>query len=90
MKFLLKAIFLLTFSISFSQSKSIDVKVEQLLKKMTLEEKIGQLNQNTDDWNPTGPLIVNANKETDIIAGMIGSMLNVNGIVRTRKYQENN
>ncbi len=88
MKFLLKTIFFLAFSISFSQSKSIDIKVEQLLKKMTLEEKIGQLNQNTDDWNPTGPLIVNANKETDIKAGMIGSMLNVNGIVRTRKYQE--
>ncbi len=88
MKFILKTILLLTFSITFSQSKSIDLKVEELLRKMTLAEKIGQLNQNTDDWNPTGPLVVNPNKETDIKAGMIGSMLNVNGADRTRKYQE--
>ena len=88
MKYILKTILLLTFSIAFSQSKSIDLRVEELLKKMTLEEKIGQLNQYTDDWNITGPLIVNPNKETDVKAGMLGSMLNVNGVERTQKYQE--
>jgi beta-glucosidase len=88
MKYIVSTVLLLVFSISFSQSKSIDLRVEALLKKMTLEEKIGQLNQYTDDWNITGPLIVNPNKEADIKAGMLGSMLNVNGVERTRKYQE--
>lgn len=55
---------------------------------MTLEEKIGQLNQYTNDANPTGPLVVNPNKEKEIKAGLLGSMLNVNGVDRTRKYQE--
>jgi len=88
MKYIVSTVLFLVFSISFSQSKSIDLRVEALLKKMTLEEKIGQLNQYTDDWNITGPLIVNPNKEADIKAGMLGSMLNVNGVERTRKYQE--
>jgi beta-glucosidase len=55
---------------------------------MTLEEKIGQLNQYTNDANPTGPLVVNPNKEREIKGGLLGSMLNVNGADRTRKYQE--
>lgn len=88
MKFLLKIILLLTFSISFSQSKSIDLRVEALLKKMTLEEKIGQLNQYANDANPTGPLVINPNKEKEIKGGLLGSMLNVIGADRTRKYQE--
>ena len=88
MKFILKTILILTFSISFSQSKSIDLKVDELLKKMTLEEKIGQLNQYTNDANPTGPLVVNPNKEKEIKGGLLGSMLNVIGADRTRKYQE--
>lgn len=74
--------------LGFSQTKTIDQKVIELLNKMTLEEKIGQLNQYTDDGNPTGPLVVNPNKEKEIKGGLLGSMLNVNGAYRTRKYQE--
>jgi beta-glucosidase len=74
--------------LGFSQTKTIDQKVIELLNKMTLEEKIGQLNQYTDDGNPTGPLVVNPNKEKEIKGGLLGSMLNVNGADRTRKYQE--
>ncbi len=74
--------------LGFSQTKTIDQKVTELLNKMTLEEKIGQLNQYTNDANPTGPLVVNPNKEREIKGGLLGSMLNVNGADRTRKYQE--
>lgn len=74
--------------LGFSQTKTIDQKVIELLNKMTLEEKIGQLNQYTDDGNPTGPLVINPNKEKEIKGGLLGSMLNVNGAYRTRKYQE--
>lgn len=34
---------------------SLDKKVETLLKKMTLDEKIGQLNQYNGFWDVTGP-----------------------------------
>lgn len=81
-------VFFLSFFIGFSQQKTIGQRVEELLKKMTLEEKIGQLNQYTNDANPTGPLVVNPNKQNEIKSGLLGSMLNVNGAERTRKYQE--
>ena len=80
-------ILLVTF-LGFSQTNTIDQKVTELLDKMTLEEKIGQLNQYTNDANLTGPLVVNPNKEKEIKGGLLGSMLNVNGADRTRKYQE--
>lgn len=80
-------ILLVTF-LGFSQTNTIDQKVTELLNKMTLEEKIGQLNQYTNDANLTGPLVVNPNKEKEIKGGLLGSMLNVNGADRTRKYQE--
>lgn len=43
----------------FAQSKNTNRKVEALLRQMTLEEKIGQLNQYTGDNAATGisPLI---------------------------------
>ena len=85
--FLIFSAVLISFS-GISQKTTTDKKVKALLKKMTLQEKIGQLNQYTDDANPTGPLVVNPNKEKDIKDGLLGSMLNVNGVDRTRKYQE--
>ena len=64
---------LLFFSIlGFSQQKTIDQKVEALLKQMTLEEKIGQLNQYTGNNQATGPITINPNKEAEIKNGLIG------------------
>lgn len=79
----------LTTTISgFSQSKTLDQKVDALLKKMTLEEKIGQLNQYSGDNTVTGPLTINNNKIEEIKTGKLGSMLNVIGAQYTRQYQE--
>lgn len=72
----------------FAQSKNIDQKVEALLRQMTLEEKIGQLNQYTGDNAATGPITINPNKQTEIKQGLIGSMLNILGTKYTRQYQE--
>ena len=82
-------------SFSFSQHKSavdsIDIKVEALLQKMTLEEKVGQMNQYNGFWNVTGP----APKEGDaklkyehLKKGLVGSVLNVEGTTNVRKLQE--
>nr|WP_315177961.1 glycoside hydrolase family 3 N-terminal domain-containing protein [uncultured Flavobacterium sp.] len=81
-------ILLLVCFIGFSQQKTIDQKVNTLLKQMTLEEKIGQLNQYTGNNQATGPITINPNKETEIKKGLIGSMLNVLGTKYTRQYQE--
>ncbi|MBB4800290.1 beta-glucosidase [Flavobacterium nitrogenifigens] len=71
-----------------AQQQSIDQKVNDLLKKMTIEEKIGQLTQYTGDNQATGPITINPNKQNEIKQGLIGSMLNVIGTKYTRGYQE--
>ena len=71
-----------------AQQQSIDQKVNDLLKKMTIEEKVGQLNQYTGDNQATGPITINPNKQAEIKQGLIGSMLNVIGTKYTRQYQE--
>ena len=79
-------------SISFltisSQTKTVDQKVAELLSKMTLEEKIGQLNQYNDDYLATGPVTVDSDKATQIKNGQVGSLLNCIGAERTRRWQE--
>ncbi|MBB1192744.1 beta-glucosidase BglX [Flavobacterium sp. SOK18b] len=80
---------ILFFSVfAFSQQQTTDQKVEILLKKMTLEEKIGQLNQYSGDNSATGPITINSNKKSEIKKGLIGSMLNILGTKYTRQYQE--
>ncbi len=96
LKGLLSAIlFLLSFSISYSQKKSsndsIDYKVESLLKKMTLEEKVGQMNQYNGFWDVTGPTPKEGNakqKYEHLKKGLVGSVLNVEGTTNVRKLQE--
>ncbi|MCC9063066.1 glycoside hydrolase family 3 N-terminal domain-containing protein [Flavobacterium piscisymbiosum] len=73
---------------AMAQQETIDQKVNALLKKMTIEEKIGQLNQYTGDNSATGPITINPNKQAEIKAGIVGSMLNIVGTKYTRQYQE--
>ena len=53
---------------------------------MTLEEKLGQLNQPTGPANETGPA-ARAGTVADIRAGRIGSFLGVYGAAYTREFQ---
>lgn len=66
----------------------IEQRITELMGKMTLEEKVGQLNQYTGDWEATGPITNSGNKVADIKAGRIGSMLNIKGVKHTRELQE--
>ena len=62
---------------------SLDEKVETLLSKMTLEEKIGQMNQYNGFWDFTGPAPKGGHAEKkfeDLKNGLVGSMLNVRGV----------
>src|SRR5271167_1228754 len=65
----------------------IDQKVNSLLSKMTIEEKIGQLNQYTGKAL-TGPASEKQNNlQAEIKGGWVGSMLNVKGAKNTHDVQ---
>lgn len=71
-----------------AQKKDINFRVDSLLKQMTLDEKVGQLNQYNDDGIATGPVTVDGDKENQIRRGEVGSMLNVFTVARMRQFQD--
>jgi beta-glucosidase len=80
-------LFLLPF-ISFAQKKSIEQKVDSVLKLMTLEEKVGQMNQYSGMWEHTGPITEQGDVLEQIKQGKLGSMLNINGVSHTTELQQ--
>jgi len=76
------------FVVCSAQRKTTDQKVDSVLKLMTLDEKIGQMNQYNGDWEATGPITRDGDKQNQIRKGMLGSMLNVTGVEHTRQLQE--
>ena len=68
--------------------KTIDQRVDSVLKLMTLEEKAGQMNQYNGPWAATGPLTNDDKLIDQIKEGKVGSMLNTTGAVRTRDLQQ--
>ncbi len=85
---LLTSMLLLTFCALNAQKKTIAQKVDSVLHLMTLEEKVGQMNQYNGDWEATGPITRDGDKQNQIRKGMLGSMLNVTGVEHTRQLQE--
>jgi beta-glucosidase len=70
---------------------AIEKKLDALLAQMTLEEKIGQLNQYSSAFDPTGPAPTEggaADVYKQIKDGQVGSLLNVLGAEATRKAQQ--
>ena len=61
--------------------------VERLLQQMTLEEKVGQLNQLGVQDTPTGP-VIDQGELTQLPMHTVGSVLGVYGFERTRRLQE--
>src|SRR5215471_5240780 len=76
------------FFISTAQHKTINQRVDSVLKLMTLDEKIEQMNQYNGDWDATGPITKDGDKQGQIIKGMLDSMLNITGVDHTRTLQE--
>lgn len=73
----------------FGQKKSTPAQqADLLIRQMTLDEKIGQLNQYTSDRNATGKITADGDKANQVRQGKVGSMLNVVGAEETRKLQE--
>ncbi|HET9695384.1 MAG TPA: glycoside hydrolase family 3 N-terminal domain-containing protein, partial [Terriglobales bacterium] len=63
---------------SWANDPKIESRVNALLKRMTLEEKLGQINQYSAG-SPTGPGTGRSNYEEMIAKGQVGSLFNVNG-----------
>jgi beta-glucosidase len=78
-------------SVSYSKDSPLERKVDSVLKLMTLEEKVGQLNQYNGFWEITGPTPKEgqaAKKYDDLKKGLVGSMLNVRGVKDVRALQK--
>ncbi len=69
---------------------AINQKVDSLLSMMTLQEKIGQMNQYSVGAEMTGPNAATSLKEhySRMINGQVGSVLNLLGAAETRKLQQ--
>lgn len=72
---------------SLTGDARLDAKVADLLRQMTLEEKVGQLMQHSSDDHPTGPA-TKSDILGEIRAGRTGAMLNATGAAYTKTIQE--
>ncbi len=79
---------LMCFGVLMAQSQSSVPEVESLLKKMTLEEKIGQLNLLTPGGGVATGSVVSEDVEGKIKAGKVGGIFGVAGPDKVRKAQE--
>ncbi|HUG52712.1 MAG TPA: beta-glucosidase BglX [Vicinamibacteria bacterium] len=73
-----------------SPEAAVEEKIDALLARMTLEEKVGQLNQYSSTFDLTGPAPTDAAARTrydQIRQGHVGSLLNVTGAEATRQAQ---
>ncbi|MEZ4829875.1 MAG: beta-glucosidase BglX [Bacteroidia bacterium] len=73
-----------------SAQSSLDRRVDSVLALMTLEEKVGQMNQYTSSWDITGPMPKGSRDSLKFMlikSGQVGSMLNVLSAKATREAQ---
>lgn len=74
-----------------SKQNSIETKVDSLMQLMTIEEKVGQMNQYNGFWDATGPAPVSSDavkKYEHLKKGYVGSMLNVRGAEAVKAVQK--
>ena len=74
----------------WAQIKPVSERVDSVLVLMTLEEKVGQMNQYNGFWNATGPAPEGgdaATKYRHLRNGWVGSVLNVQGVEEVRAMQ---
>ena len=68
-----------------------EIFINDLMSKMTLEEKVGQMNQYNGFWDATGPLPKEGYEKArydDLRNGLVGSMLNVTGVEKVYALQK--
>lgn len=73
------------------KKQDIEKKIDALMAKMTLEEKVGQMNQYNGFWDVTGPSPKEGSavlKYEHLRKGWVGSMLTVRGVKEVRAVQK--
>lgn len=73
------------------QTKPIEERIDLLMQQMTLEEKVGQMNQYNGFWEVTGPAPKGgdaAKKYEYLRKGWVGSMLTVRGVKEVKAVQK--
>ena len=74
-----------------SKKNTIEQKINTLLSQMTIEEKVGQMNQYNGFWDVTGPAPEGGSaekKHEHLRKGWVGSMLSVRGAKEVRAVQK--
>jgi beta-glucosidase len=73
------------------KTKPTEERIDLLMRQMTLEEKVGQMNQYNGFWEVTGPAPTGGNAELKykhLRAGLVGSMLSVRGVKEVKAVQK--
>ncbi|MEZ7516648.1 beta-glucosidase BglX [Flavobacterium frigidarium] len=73
------------------KNKPTEERIDLLMKQMTLEEKVGQMNQYNGFWDVTGPAPKGGSAELKyehLRKGWVGSMLTVRGVKEVRAVQK--
>jgi beta-glucosidase len=73
------------------KTKPTEERINLLMKQMTLEEKVGQMNQYNGFWEVTGPAPKGGNAELKyehLRKGWVGSMLSVRGVKEVKAVQK--
>ena len=86
----LTALLLLICSTTMAQ-KNFDSQIDSLLQLMTLEEKVGQMNQYNGFYDVTGPAPTGGSaalKYDHLKKGWVGAMLSVRGVEEVHKLQK--
>lgn len=86
-KYVLALSIMLASTAAFAQNTEMHQFVSELMSKMTLEEKIGQLNQLSVGDFSTGT-VLNSPVTAEVEKGRVGSVLNIRGVEKIRKLQE--
>ncbi|HAB31601.1 MAG TPA: glycosyl hydrolase, partial [Cryomorphaceae bacterium] len=90
MKYIYTTLTMLCVLTANAQRKPIESRVDSVLTLMSLEEKVGQMNQYNGFWNATGPAPAGgdaATKYQHLRNGWVGSVLNVQGVEEVRAMQ---
>jgi beta-glucosidase len=74
-----------------AQTTDMDAKIRELMSRMTLAEKVGQMNQYNGFYEATGPAPAAGDarlKYEHLASGKVGSVLNVRGVDEVREMQK--